>query len=166
MTPLLSATASAALAAAMLAGVWLVGDGGISQAPGSRAVGRPHIASHADARFALCDGPARRTCVVDGDTFWLDRQKIRIADIDAPEISSPRCPAEKRRGEIARDRLVELLHGGTFGLVAGERDHDRYGRLLRIVVRDGRSLGGMLVEEGLARRWGEPHRDWCALTLQ
>lgn len=119
MTALASATASAAVAAAMLAGMSLVADGGLSQAPGSRAVGRPHITSHADARFALCDGPARRTCVVDGDTFWLDRRKIRIADIDAPEIASLRCPAEKRRGEIARDRLAELLNGGTFDLVAG-----------------------------------------------
>ncbi len=31
----------------------------------------------------------RRTCVVDGDTIWLEGVKIRIADIDTPEISQP-----------------------------------------------------------------------------
>lgn len=31
------------------------------------------------------------------------------------------------------------------------RDEDKYGRKLRIVMRDGESLGGALVDEGLAR---------------
>ncbi len=44
-----------------------------------------------EARFSLCDGPVRVNCVVDGDTFWFRGDKIRIADIDAPEIVSPRC---------------------------------------------------------------------------
>jgi micrococcal nuclease len=40
----------------------------------------------------------RRTCVVDGDTFWLEGEKIRIADIDTPEISEPKCDAEYQLG--------------------------------------------------------------------
>ena len=32
---------------------------------------------------------------VDGDTIWLKRKKIRIADIDAPETHDPRCASEK-----------------------------------------------------------------------
>ena len=36
------------------------------------------------------------------------------------------------------------------------RDEDRYGRKLRVVVRNGRSLGDQLVSEGLARTWGRP----------
>lgn len=36
-------------------------------------------------RFPICGGGLRVTCVVDGDTFWLNRQKIRIADIDTPD---------------------------------------------------------------------------------
>src|SRR5690348_2051031 len=31
--------------------------------------------------FERCSGPERSTCVVDGDTFWLEGTKIRIADI-------------------------------------------------------------------------------------
>ncbi|PZR94773.1 MAG: nuclease [Stutzerimonas stutzeri] len=116
-----------------------------------------------EARFALCDGPVRANCVVDGDTFWFRGDKIRIADIDAPEIVSPRCPDERHAGELARERLVVLLNAGAFSLASGRRDKDRYGRKLRKVERAGRSIGEMLVGEGLARRWDEPRRDWCAL---
>lgn len=48
-------------------------------------------------------------------------------------------------------------------LVSGWRDTDRYGRKLRTVTRNDRSLGGTLVEEGLARRWDAPERGWCSL---
>lgn len=113
------------------------------------------------ANFVLCDGPVRANCVVDGDTFWFRGDKIRIADINAPEISEPRCPAEKEVGELARSRLLEILNDGGFSLTSGWRDQDRYGRKLRTVWRAGESLGNRLVEEGLARRWDEPDIDWC-----
>ncbi|MFT4118305.1 MAG: thermonuclease family protein [Bradyrhizobium sp.] len=113
------------------------------------------------ATFTLCDGPIRTNCVVDGDTFWFKGDKIRIADIDAPEIFSPSCDDERHAGEVARDRLLALLRAGAFSLQSGWRDVDRYGRKLRTVTRDDRSLGEQLVEEGLARRWNEPRRDWC-----
>lgn len=115
------------------------------------------------ARFSLCDGPVRVNCVVDGDTFWFKGDKIRIADIDTPEIVSPRCRDERHAGELARDRLLVLLNAGAFSLASGRRDTDRYGRKLRTVTRDGRSIGEMLVSEGLARRWNDARRDWCAL---
>jgi endonuclease YncB( thermonuclease family) len=111
--------------------------------------------------FALCDGPIRTNCVVDGDTFWFRGDKIRIADINAPEISEPDCPGEKEAGELARDRLLEMLNDGAFSLASGGRDEDRYGRKLRTVWRSGESLGEQLVQEGLARRWGGPEIHWC-----
>lgn len=114
------------------------------------------------ARFTLCDGPVRANCVVDGDTFWFRGEKIRIADINAPEISEPRCDAERQVGEIARDRLLAMLNDGAFSLTAGWRDEDRYGRKLRTVWRSGESIGEQLVAEGLAARWIQPRRNWCA----
>ena len=45
---------------------------------------------------------------------------------------------------------------------ADGRDEDRFGRKLRRVVRDGRSLGEQLVAEGLAHRWGGRKLPWCA----
>lgn len=113
------------------------------------------------ARFEVCSGARRVTCVVDGDTIWLAGEKIRIADIDTPEVFSPQCPAERALGARATHRLRALLNAGPFEVAANARDTDRYGRKLRIIRRDGRSLGGTLVAEGLARSWDGARRGWC-----
>lgn len=113
------------------------------------------------AQFPICGGGMRVTCVVDGDTFWLEGTKYRIADIDTPEVSEPQCAAEKALGGLATRRLATLLNAGGFALEPADRDEDRYGRKLRIVTRDGASLGEALVSEGLAHRWGGPQRGWC-----
>jgi len=115
------------------------------------------------ARFAHCSGPVRKTCVVDGDTFWYQGTKIRIADINTPETSTPECRDEAQLGAEATRRLIALLNAGPFTLQPGGdgRDKDRYGRALRIVTRKGRSLGATLVEEGLAEQWQGHRRSWC-----
>lgn len=113
------------------------------------------------ATFSFCGEGRRVTCIVDGDTFWLSGQRIRIADIDTPEINPPRCEEERVKGEAAKRRLRELLNAGPFSLIVGTRDEDQYGRKLRTVMRDGRSIGEILVSEGLARRWDGARRSWC-----
>lgn len=99
--------------------------------------------------------------VIDGDTFHHGGDKVRIADIDTPEVRG-RCPEETALAAQATDRLEELLGEGPFELhpIAG-RDEDRYGRKLRVVTRDGRSLGDQLVAEGLARTWAGRREPWC-----
>jgi len=111
--------------------------------------------------FALCTAAPRYSCVVDGDTFWLEGEKIRIADINTPETYHAACEAELRRGKAATRRLVALLNEGPFILQRGKRDRDRYGRLLRVVLRNGESLGERLIAEGLAERWTGKRGDWC-----
>ena len=114
------------------------------------------------ARFARCGAAPRVTCVVDGDTLWYRGAKIRLADINTPEVSQPACPREAALGEAASARLAELLNQGPFTLArAGNRDRDRYGRLLRTVTRRGESLGAALVREGLAERWSGRRGSWC-----
>ena len=111
--------------------------------------------------FALCHGP-RITCVVDGDTIWYRHEKIRVTDINAPEISEPACDYELDLGEKAADRLVVLLNEGPFSLIPlPDRDTDVYGRKLRQISRGGKSLGEVLVAEGLAERWVGFRRNWC-----
>jgi micrococcal nuclease len=131
--------------------------------PADREASRPtsSAVSRVSETFSRC-GLNRRTCVVDGDTIWLEGQKIRIADIDTPEVSQPRCAAEKALGERATDRLVLLLNEGPFEVLPiGDRDEDQYGRKLRVIVRAGRSLGDQLVAEGLARTWTGRREPWC-----
>lgn len=112
-------------------------------------------------QFGSCHVGGGTNCVVDGDTFWMDGEKIRIADIDAPETHPSRCADEARLGTAATDRLQVLLNMGPVDLATADRDTDRYGRKLRIVRRDGRSIGAILVDEGLARRWGGSRQPWC-----
>lgn len=117
------------------------------------------LAFLAAATFALCSPGPRHTCVVDGDTFWLAGEKIRIADIDTPEIAQPKCQAEYRLGMRATLRLRELLNAGPFELRG--KGVDRNGRSLRVVTRRSRSLGDQLVREGLARPWTGRREPWC-----
>lgn len=116
-----------------------------------------------EAQFDLCSGSHRVTCVVDGDTFWYRGEKIRVADIDTPEVSRPGCAREAQLGAQATARFQGLLNAGPFTLAPNPdgRDTDKYGRSLRIVTRKGKSLGERLVAEGLAEVWGGPRIDWC-----
>lgn len=111
--------------------------------------------------FSICSTGARVDCIVDGDTFWISGQKVRIADINTPEISSPACRRERELGEQAKRRLHQLMNAGPVELRRSGRDRDQYGRLLRTVHRDGRSLGEVLVAEGLAHRWNGRKESWC-----
>nr|WP_243415087.1 thermonuclease family protein [Altererythrobacter segetis] len=128
----------------------------------------PHRAAAHDsetAYFDRCNGPVRVNCVVDGDTFWYGGEKIRIADINAPEVSEPDCASEAALGARATDRLLALLNQGPFTLAANNdgsgRAYDKYGRSLRVVTRAGASLGETLVDEGLAEEWKGYRGSWC-----
>ncbi len=111
--------------------------------------------------FRLCAERRQANCVIDGDTIRYGGVKIRIADIDTPEVFSPHCASEAALGERATERLLALLNAGPIELVPIDRDTDRYGRKLRVIERHGRSLGETLVAEGLARRWDGARRSWC-----
>ena len=112
--------------------------------------------------FTLCAERRQPNCVIDGDTIHYDGTRIRIEDIDAPETHDPKCASELALGEHATQRLLELINAGPFEIVyTGGRDTDRYGRELRRIERNGRSLGAMLVSEGLARLWDGARHPWC-----
>jgi endonuclease YncB( thermonuclease family) len=142
-------------------GMWATGQLTLGAGPLARL---PDVRGDADASatFEVCGTLRRDDCVVDGDTFRFRGERIRVADIDAPETHPPRCNHEADLGAQATERLAELLNDGPFVLrAAADRDEDRYGRKLRTVVRDGRSLGGVLVAEGLAREWTGRRTPWC-----
>lgn len=113
------------------------------------------------ARFGVCHSGGGRNCVVDGDTFWFEGEKYRIADIDTPETHPARCAEEAALGAAATERLNGLLNAGEFSLDAADRDVDIHGPKLRIVTRGGESIGERLVAEGLARPWQGRRRPWC-----
>lgn len=115
------------------------------------------------AAYALCAEGPRTNCVVDGDTFWRNGEKIRLADINAPETHQATCAEERVLGERATRRLIALLNAGPFTLAIEGRATDRYGRALRVARRGGHSIGQQLVSEGLAEPWRGRRSDWCAV---
>lgn len=122
----------------------------------------PSRVDAATPSYGRCGTGPRLNCIVDGDTLWSQGVKIRIADIDTPEISQPHCAAEKALGERATARLMEIVNAAPFDMLAWHsRDEDRYGRKLRVLVRDGRSLSHVLLSEGLARTWTGKRQLWC-----
>lgn len=134
--------------------------GGVAVLDRSAAV--PGSAELSRATYTLCMNRNGPDCVIDGDTLRHGGLPVRIADIDAPEVFSHQCDAERALGEAAARRLLELVNAGPFEMRPWDhRDEDVYGRKLRVLMRDGVSLGQVLVEEGLAREWDGARRGWC-----
>ncbi|TXH44477.1 MAG: thermonuclease family protein [Desulfurellales bacterium] len=103
--------------------------------------------------------------VIDGDTFVLAGESVRIADIDAPELFSPKCDAEKRLARLAKSRLAQLLGNGAGILLERQAKPDRYGRTLATVLVNGAPIGSALISEGLAAPWNGKRHSWCYSCL-
>lgn len=100
--------------------------------------------------------------VHDGDTIRCNAEKVRLANIDAPELyGSPRCGSlrfgsnpswcDDDLAEQSRDALSAFLDSGAVEIHrVGE---DRYGRTLATVTVNGDDAGAYLVGLGLAREW-------------
>lgn len=89
--------------------------------------------------------------VIDGDTLRFDKERVRLFGIDAPEgkQSCTRDGVPWLCGQEAGAYLRNLVAGEYMSCAA--RDRDRYGRIVAIcTLADGRDLGGLMVEAGLA----------------
>lgn len=112
--------------------------------------------------FVACDRGGEPACVVDGDTLMLGDRTVRIMGIDAPDLATPRCEIERDLARRSADRLMVLLNQGPFDMVAHRlQRHDRNGREMMQLRRDGRSIGERLIDEGLAHRYTGFKRSWC-----
>lgn len=113
------------------------------------------------AALAICPPTGTRSdCVVDGDTVWFGRTKVRIENIDTPEIGQAKCPYERKLGERARDRLLAILNARAYQVIYIGRS-DRFGRPLVRIAINGQDIGDQLVAEGLARKWEGRRKPWC-----
>lgn len=110
-----------------------------------------------------CSGQERNTCLVDGDTIWLDGKKLRMAGYDTPEPQSQRCGGEKEvaLARQATARVLELLNTKPWTVeYSGDVDNTGSRELITIHI-EGRDLGDILIEERLARKWPDGDEFWC-----
>lgn len=88
----------------------------------------------------------RGSCwVIDGDTIVIDKVRIRIAGIDAPELDHP-------YGQQSKWALVKLCKGQTVtARIKPELSYDRL--VAECFLPDGRDLAAEMVRAGLALDW-------------
>jgi len=99
--------------------------------------------------------------VIDGDTInvFHVQPNVRLVGFNAPESSNALCEAERQLGIRARQRLLELVRAGhlDFEYVecscpAGKQGTRfcNYGRDCGTLKSNGRDVGAILIQEGLA----------------
>jgi len=84
------------------------------------------------------------TEVLDGDTFKVGSQSVRLIGVNAPELGQ-QCSYE------AKEKLEEMLMGNQVRMESDFGDKDVYGRLLRYVYVDGTFVNAEMVRLGLAK---------------
>jgi endonuclease YncB( thermonuclease family) len=98
-----------------------------------------------------------RISVHDGDTIRCDDERIRLLEIEAPEVKgSPRCRRNLPRdwcdytlGDRSRVVLERFLRSGPVRI--DRHGRDRYGRTLAHLTVRGRDAGEYLIAQGVAR---------------
>lgn len=150
-SPVLTLGFCAVLAGAALAG-WNI-------SPAERQFMTPKsVAVSRIVAMPICGSGKRMNCVVDGDTIWVNREKIRLEGFNTPELNGV-CARERRLAVQARDELRQALNGHRFSI---ERNgQDRYGRTLATVRVDGINVGEDLIRKGLAHEWRGFKESWC-----
>ncbi|ABD53708.1 nuclease (SNase-like) [Jannaschia sp. CCS1] len=104
-------------------------------APSARPA--PYNAGHVTSRKLR-----GRAWVIDGDTIAIDRSKIRLAGIDAPELDEP-------WGQKSKWAMVRLCKGQIITAhLTGETSYDRV--VGTCYLDDGRDLAAELIKAGLA----------------
>ena len=107
----------------------------------------------------------------DGDTFsagvMLDADvqitvRVRLINIDTPEMNG-KCAAEKIMAQNAKDLLVTLIPRGTTVDLQNIKDDKYLGRInANVILSDGRDLGRIMIDSGLARPYsGGKRQSWC-----
>jgi endonuclease YncB( thermonuclease family) len=90
--------------------------------------------------------------VVDGDTLYIDNQRIRLKAMDAFETKQM-CRnshgKEFKCGVVAAERMASLIGGRDVECTGKGRD--QYGRLVGVCSVEGVDLNGKLVQEGVLR---------------
>ena len=89
--------------------------------------------------------------IVDGDTLDVGQARVRLFDIDAPELS-------QRGGYKARAHLIRLAGGREVSV--SPVDVDCYGRIVARVRCGETDLSRRMVEDGFARAMTAWHLDY------
>ena len=118
-----------------------------------------------DAPPATEDPPpplSDRVRVVDAQSLVIDGQRVRLSNVDVPELfPGARCWAEAVLAKQAFFTVLEEVQRGNDVLLRSTGRENRWGQTLAEVDIDGVDLGDMLHQQGLASRPTGSRFDWC-----
>ena len=102
----------------------------------------------------------------DGDTCYVivdgTNTKIRLLELDTPEISKPKCDQELQLGLKARDYLNSLIMNASSIEFKTEYKKDYFGRLLSYLIIDGEDASAKIISNNLGVVYDQYNKkDWC-----
>ena len=102
----------------------------------------------------------------DGDTCYVtvdgNNTKIRLLELDTPEISKPKCDQELQLGLKARDYLNSLIMNASSIEFKTDYKKDYYGRILSYLIIDGEDVSDRIVSNNLGVIYDKNNKaDWC-----
>ena len=103
----------------------------------------------------------------DGDTCYVtingEDTKIRLLELDTPEISKPKCDQELEWGLRARDYVNNLITNAKTIEIKTEYQKDFFGRTLAYLIIDENDVSALLVKNDLGVVYKKGLKmDWCA----
>ncbi len=114
-----------------------------------------------NASFNPCGGDRRGNCVLSPREFSYGNEVYHLADVRTPDGQFPACAAEERLAGKAERTLIGILNGGAFESRPDPADSDPRARIL---IRDGVSIGQIMIAKGVAQPWAPEPYNWCART--
>ena len=102
----------------------------------------------------------------DGDTCYVmidgTKAKIRLLELDTPEISKPKCEAELELGLEARDYLNNLIANASSVEIKTDYEKDYFGRTLAYLIIDGEDASAKIRSNNLGVVYERGNKkDWC-----
>ena len=102
----------------------------------------------------------------DGDTCYViyegKKDKVRLLDLDTPEISNPQCEKEYILGIEAREYINQLIFDGKRIEFETEYNRDFFGRILSYIIVDGENVSKLMVSHSLGVVYDKNNKkDWC-----
>ncbi len=103
----------------------------------------------------------------DGDTCYVmidgTKAKIRLLELDTPEISKPKCEAELELGLEARDYLNNLIANASSVEIKTDYKKDYFGRTLAHLIIDGEDASAKIRSNNLGVVYERGNKqDWCS----
>ncbi|MGC4252785.1 MAG: nuclease [Sphingobium sp.] len=110
--------------------------------------------------FDACSSKARAAaCVMSPREFSYRNTTYHLSDIRTPDARFPACDAEAQLAGKATRTFIGILNGGAFESLPDPTDSDPAARIL---MRDGVSIGQIMIAKGVAQPWAPKPYNWCA----